>query len=271
MRPTGDEGKLVVATALADGKVNVFVTALDKNNDFLNFLQLDGAVVGPGAQRQPLELQQTAAGKYVGSFEAADAGSYFMAIGGSRGKAPWIQGVNVPYSAEFREAGTNDALLASLAAMTPQGGSPGVMIPASDSSNSALAVLQSNSFRHDLPKAETMLDIWPSLVWLAGCLFFADLFTRRVAMDLNWVARLAARLRDRLLRREARGAFARISRAAAQPQSGSLANAGRTTQQRTARAYFHGVRFRIRHSSISTQCSHPPRGPIHGRHRHRPA
>ncbi|HEX4149175.1 MAG TPA: VWA domain-containing protein, partial [Pirellulales bacterium] len=40
MRPTGDEDQFIVSTDAADGKVNVFVTALDKNNEFLNFLQL---------------------------------------------------------------------------------------------------------------------------------------------------------------------------------------------------------------------------------------
>ena len=47
MRPVGDTGNFTVATDVEDGKVRVVVTALDKNDEFLNFLDIEGAAVGP--------------------------------------------------------------------------------------------------------------------------------------------------------------------------------------------------------------------------------
>ena len=39
MRPAGDQGKFTVTTDLENGKVRVTVTALDKDDEFLNFLE----------------------------------------------------------------------------------------------------------------------------------------------------------------------------------------------------------------------------------------
>ena len=40
MRPVNEEGKFTIATDVKDGKVRVVVTALDKNDEFLNFLNM---------------------------------------------------------------------------------------------------------------------------------------------------------------------------------------------------------------------------------------
>ena len=40
MRPVNEEGKFNVATDVKDGQVRVVVTALDKNDEFLNFLNM---------------------------------------------------------------------------------------------------------------------------------------------------------------------------------------------------------------------------------------
>ena len=42
MRPAGDSGKFTMATEVADGQVRVVVNALDKNDEFVNFLGHDG-------------------------------------------------------------------------------------------------------------------------------------------------------------------------------------------------------------------------------------
>src|SRR5207253_1706416 len=47
MRPSGDDSRLNVATETADGRVNVVVTALDKEDRFVDFLELGGSVIGP--------------------------------------------------------------------------------------------------------------------------------------------------------------------------------------------------------------------------------
>src|SRR5205814_1499226 len=102
MRPSGDDSRLNVATETADGRVNVVVTALDKEDRFVDFLELGGSVIGPDMKRQAVRLQQTSPGRYVGSFDADDAGSYFLTLG-SGGRASVRAGVNVPYSDEFRD------------------------------------------------------------------------------------------------------------------------------------------------------------------------
>jgi uncharacterized membrane protein/Mg-chelatase subunit ChlD len=203
MRPVAEEGKFTVATDVSEGRVNVFVTALDKNDEFLNFLDLGGAVIGPEMGRQSLRLKQTAPGRYVGSFDAKDAGSYFLTLSSGAGKAPLLTGVNVPYSAEFRDRGTKETLLTTIAARPPSGVPVGEVIKEPTAGDRLEELLKVNSFRHDLPQAKSARDAWPNLVWLAGCIFLADVFTRRVSVSLAWVIPLSVRLRDRLLRRQA--------------------------------------------------------------------
>lgn len=202
MRPVDDPGKLTVTTDVAEGKVSVIVTALDKSDNFLNFLDLRGAVIGPDMKSGNIQLKQTAPGRYIGEFPAQDAGSYFLMLTPGAGKGAVRTGVNVPYSAEFRDREANETLLSSLAAIEPKGGRAGELIRAAQDSADQAALLEVNSFRHDLAPAESTEDAWPTLLLLAGCLFFADTFTRRVSVDLSWLAPLAVRVRDRLLRRQ---------------------------------------------------------------------
>ena len=50
MRPLGDTGKFTVATDHRDGRVKVTITALDNNDEFLNFLTISGASQVKAAQ-----------------------------------------------------------------------------------------------------------------------------------------------------------------------------------------------------------------------------
>ncbi len=109
-------------------------------------------------------------------------------------------GVNVPYSDEFRSRQTNLALLEQLAAMRPRGGQPGRVVGRL-SADSVPPTPEVNSFRRDLAKAISSRDVWPLLVLGACCVFFADVFLRRVHVGLEWLPPLWAKARDRLLRR----------------------------------------------------------------------
>jgi len=64
-------------------------------------------------------------------------------------------------------------------------------------------LLAVNTFRHDLAKARSTDDIWPWLAWSGGLLLFFDVFIRRVAVSFGWLVPLTARIRDRVLGREA--------------------------------------------------------------------
>jgi uncharacterized membrane protein/Mg-chelatase subunit ChlD len=206
MRPAGDQGKFTIATDVEQGQVKVFVTALDKDDDFLNFLDLGGAVIGPDMKPHDVQLEQTAPGRYVGSFPADDAGSYFVMLSPGAGQTPLLTGVNVPYSPEFRDRETNEALLANLARLEPKDGPPGVVIEDATGRGDAKELAKINTFRHDLPKATSRQDVWHYALLIAGLTFFFDVFFRRVQVSLAWVPPLAGRLRDRLLGREPQAA-----------------------------------------------------------------
>jgi uncharacterized membrane protein/Mg-chelatase subunit ChlD len=200
MRPAGDQGKFTVTTEAKDGKVQVVITALDKDDDFLNFLNMGGNVVGPDMKPIDLKIQQTAPGRYVGEFESKDSGTYFMSVSPGPGLSPILTGVNVPYSAEYLDREPNDGLLKDLAALEPKGSVRGVLIE--DEKGDIEQLLEHDTYRHNLIKATSSQDIWHLLLLFGGCLFFADVFNRRVTVDLSWAKPHVARLRDKILGRE---------------------------------------------------------------------
>jgi hypothetical protein len=201
MRPVGDEGNFTVSTESADGQIRVVVTALDKNDEFLNFLEMSGTVVGPTLEPVPMKMEQAAPGRYVGSFPARNSGSYFLMVNPGGGRAPIRTGVSVPYSDEFRAKAANVGLMEQLAALKPKGGAPGKRIDAPADPDQIAPMLAVNSFRHDLARATSSQDIWFHLVFAASCLFFADVFIRRVQVSFAWAPRLAGRVWNRVLGR----------------------------------------------------------------------
>ena len=121
MRPA-DRGNLTLNVRREQGRIKVVVDALDKNNEFLNFLQIQGNVVNPDLKSAPVELVQTAPGRYEATIENAEAsGNYFVNLG-YRGpdKVQGVisTGVSVPYSDEYRELRSNPTTLETLATLT---------------------------------------------------------------------------------------------------------------------------------------------------------
>jgi uncharacterized membrane protein/Mg-chelatase subunit ChlD len=200
MRPTGDTGNFSVATQIKDGKTQIIIDALDKNDEFLNFLDLSASVVGPSMDAERIELRQTSPGRYVGELSTEKDGSYFVSILPGPGQAPLRTGISIPYSAEFRDRQTNRELLKGLAETSPKGGEPGILRggPEPTPMPERFAV---NSFRRDLAKAVSSNFVWPWLLLLSGCLFFGDVFVRRVAVDFEWIGPAVAQLRSRVFGR----------------------------------------------------------------------
>jgi hypothetical protein len=174
---------------------------LDKNDRFLNFLGISGSVIGPDLKPLPLKMDQVAPGRYVGEFLPPQPGSYFMMLSPGPGVAPVRTGVNVPYSEEFRDRDPNESLLGELAAMVPEGGRRGEVLPAMDDAAKPDVLAAGNTFRHDLPKATSSQDAWHWLMLAACWAFFADVFVRRVQVGFGWVPALARKAADTLLRR----------------------------------------------------------------------
>ena len=93
---------------------------MDKDDQYSNFLDIGATVVGPDMKPLELDIKQTAPGRYVGELNAKNKGSYFVMLSPGPGQAPIRTGVSVPYSDEFRERGTNEALLKTLASLAAE-------------------------------------------------------------------------------------------------------------------------------------------------------
>ena len=202
MRPGEGEKNLIPTIQYEDGKGQIVITALDKDDALLNFLELGGTVIGPDLETRPIALEQTAPGRYVGTFDAEKKGSYFVSLSSGDDEAPLRLGLNVPFSAEFRRLATNETLLRNMAQLEPEGGAAGRVIEDPDGRDDLNQWLETDAFRRDLAKARSHQDIWPLLVLLGGCLFFFDVFVRRVAVGFAWVPAAARRVRDFVLRRD---------------------------------------------------------------------
>ena len=208
MRPTGDTGKFTLATEIQGGKTRVIVSALNKDDEFLNYQSMAGTVLGPDMQSIPLTMEQTAPGRYVGEFESGKEGSYLLSI--RAGESMIRTGINVGYSSEFRDRETNTPLLESIADLSAKKGEQGKLMPslpelpedATKADEKLRPQLAVNPYRRDLPQAVASQDIWPWLVLAASCCFFADVFVRRVQINLQWLVPIWTRFLDIVLRRE---------------------------------------------------------------------
>ncbi|MEZ6078424.1 MAG: hypothetical protein R3C56_22950 [Pirellulaceae bacterium] len=157
VRLTKSDAKFTVATNVTNGKVEVVVNALNQEDQFLNFLDMQAIAVGPDLQPIPLIMRRrTRAG--VGSFDADVAGSHLINAIPGPGMAPITTGASVPFSDEYRVRGTNFALLEQLAQLEPAGGVAGEMTPLPRCIQSA-RVAQTNTHRGGLPRAMSMQDL----------------------------------------------------------------------------------------------------------------
>jgi hypothetical protein len=176
----------------------------------LNFLNVSGSVVGPDMKPIDVKIRQTSPGRYVGEFDAPASGTYSLMLSPGAGMSPILTGVNIPYSAEYLDRESNEGLMKALVSLTPKGSEEtGKLIE--DTRNRGLeGLLETDTYRHSLPKASSSQDIWPQLMMIAACLFFADVFVRRVQVDFSWLPPLAAKVRDKILRRQPQAAPAEV-------------------------------------------------------------
>ena len=213
MRPTGDTGKFGIATEQRDGKVRVVITALNQNDEFLNFLSMSGAGLDPDLKSVELSVKQVAPGRYVTEFPATKAGNYFVTVNPGPGFTPLLTGVNVAYSSEYLDRQANAALLTTLSSYTPKGGSSGKLIEGQLRRDALDELLKVDTFRPDLPKAISRQNVWPWVLVISACLFFADVLVRRVMFTGEWFEPVVARVRALVRRRdEAAPVAARLER-----------------------------------------------------------
>ena len=87
-------------------RAKVDIDVLDRNDAFVNGLQMRAQVTSPGTQAQNIELEQIAPGRYSGDFAVPGAGRYYLSVSGeAAGVAvgPRLFGLAVPYSSVLPE------------------------------------------------------------------------------------------------------------------------------------------------------------------------
>jgi uncharacterized membrane protein len=200
MRPSADDGKYSIATNMKDGRVQIVVTALDSEDGFLNYLDMGAIAVGPDLQPVNVAMKQTAPGRYVGEMVPDQAGSYMLSVIPGPNKPPITTGITIPFSDEYRVRQANMRLLRQLAENKPVGGEGG-LLEESLETESMERIVQMDTYRPGLPPAKSLKDVWPFAVAIGATFFFADVFVRRVAVDLiQPIQKLASRFSGKEIR-----------------------------------------------------------------------
>lgn len=188
MRPITETGDFTVMTEVKDGTARIVVTAMDENEEFLNFLQISGTGIYSGGQNNAtsvnLNFQQIGPGRYVAEHEVKGDGSLLYSIFPGEGYQKLTSGVTVPYSSEFSDRESNMNLLESLASLRPMGGQAGLVMPEPLKYQTIPELLDENTFRPTLTASSSIQDIWPLLLMLGATIFFSDVFVRRVSTGL---------------------------------------------------------------------------------------
>lgn len=147
----------------------------------------DGLIVGgemeaPSGVRSGISLEQTAPGRYEGTWAVPDPGIYALALSARDDHGVVgirTTGLVVPYTPELHGARTNPALLARLAETT--GG----------------AMLQAPADAFRPGRGTGTRDVWPPLAGLALGSLLAEVTLRRVPALVQHMAALAAVIRNR--------------------------------------------------------------------------
>jgi uncharacterized membrane protein/Mg-chelatase subunit ChlD len=165
-----------VATHIEAGRGRIAIDALDLSAGYLNNLQLRAKLIDPSSEAVDIPFHQKGPGSYEAEFPAERYGQYLASVqvfDNGRYLGTVRTGLSVPFSPEYRDLATNEALLRQLADTTG-----GRWL---DSEAQA-----ANVFSHDLPPAIARKPIWDwVLAWLVLPLFLLDVAVRRLA---SWLA-----------------------------------------------------------------------------------
>ncbi|MEM7783201.1 MAG: VWA domain-containing protein [Planctomycetota bacterium] len=209
MRPITQNANFSVSAEARDGIAKIVVTALDENEEFLDFLEMGGRGINSNSSDEQtqgitLDFVQVGPGRYEASHPIEGSGNFLYTIFPGEGYERLSTGINVPYSSEYTDRDSNLPLLESLSQFQPADGKRGEIItvdedllerqkeivqrrsagrPVSDDDLDTLkySPFQTNTFRPTLTTALNIADMWPYLVLLCGVFFFSDVFVRRVS------------------------------------------------------------------------------------------
>lgn len=197
---------------------NITVDAIGGGGDYINGLDMAASVLTPGKITDTLTLRQSAPGRYVGEFPAAQSGVYLIAVRAAGEVSSTVTvngaptqhtsafsetetlGLAVPYPAEYRDLEPNTALLQRLITTGLSNLQPGQgaqkLLTLSDGPTALLA--------HNLIAASAGHPLWPLFLILAILLLPFDIAVRRVMIGGGELRQLFAAITGR----QPRAAFA---------------------------------------------------------------
>ncbi|MSR43875.1 MAG: hypothetical protein EXS15_00740 [Phycisphaerales bacterium] len=176
MRPA-TPSNVLLKTRLDGEEATVDLEAMGGDDGLLNFMRTDAKVIRPDGTVVPLMMEQVAPGRYRGTFQADETGSYLVDIGmldGAGGRTGGsIQGaLSLAYPREFRTSRDNAALLRAVATQTG-----GRVLSKSDLETGDLFE------RRGLAPPESVRRIWDILAIIAAALLVIDVAVRRLVFD----------------------------------------------------------------------------------------
>ncbi|MEI6044644.1 MAG: VWA domain-containing protein [Chloroflexota bacterium] len=175
-----ETGGLQVQTKAVGNRIYVEADALSADSQYLNSLDAKASIVSSSLSgtKDEITLKQTAPGHYEGYFVPKGTGSFLVNVeannqtGSTTSDKPLnlsqTVGAVASYSPEYKQLGTNTALLQELASLT--GGK--------------LLSNPEEAFINDLSSTTRSQDLWPWLLLLAILLFPFDVGIRRINFSL---------------------------------------------------------------------------------------
>jgi hypothetical protein len=151
--------------------------------------------VAPDLTEVPISMEQVAPGRWTGSFPSEAAGSYLIVVNAGSGGPLIRTGINVGSSPEYHDRETNLALLDSVAQLSARGGHPGAMYRQGLDPQAIREPNAINPFRRDLQPVTSTQPVWPWFVVVGSCLFWCDVFVRRVQFPDGWLGSIADKVR----------------------------------------------------------------------------
>jgi uncharacterized membrane protein len=174
-----------IHTTQDGGKGHIVVQAVNKDNGFLNFVNIAGTLVGPDGKAKDFRLEQTGPGTYEADFDANAAGDYVYMLNytGEKGISGMLPpgGLAVNGSAELRNLDSDDSLLRQISDRTG-----GRWLAPFDADSA-------NLFSRDgLMVTTSPQPIWDRLIPPLLILILIDVAVRRIVWDWQSTRRLAA-------------------------------------------------------------------------------
>lgn len=182
-----DTGGLQVQTRVVGNRLRIEADALSTDSQFLNGLEAKAKIVSSGTNGavEEVTLQQTAPGHYEGYFIPKTTGSYIVSVqangttgttvsNGTGSATPvgtlsQTVGAVASYSPEYKQLGTNNALLQEVASLT--GGQ--------------VLAKPEQAFENNVSRTTSNTPMWPWFLVLALLLFPLDVGVRRINLSFK--------------------------------------------------------------------------------------